>query len=447
MADELLMGSIFLCLALLLRIWNNPLSGWSWSLLLGVCLGFGYLCKAAMFPLAPILIVALAFAPEMRSPRVRVSRVALAFLGFALVAAPWIGCLHYKYGRLTFSDSGRINLLWWVSRTVPAMQMQPLDRALGKPDHALRVLMEAPTVYEFDQPISGTYPPWKDPAWWLSGVEPGFDLVGHLRQFTQSCVKLYHIAFHPVFGSFLVLLIAIALEQRYRGGVLRFTLRGDAFRATWLLTVFSIAGLLMYAVLLVEKNYVAVFLLTFSAAWLCVLTLVFRPFSERLKVIISTVVLVFTYAFLPEFVKSAWLCLPAKVAGMATTLQPDRRLQEALELRRLGLEPGTRVGVVGNYFLGYWARLCRVHIVAEVPNNQIPLLRDPKRFRCALAAFRDAGAEFVIVTVPGAPGKEHGAIAIGDIQLLDLRRSALNYYRVDGVISVQEHTRPFANQG
>ena len=157
----------------MLRIWNQPASGWSWSVILGLGLGFGYLCKAIFFPLAWLLIAAIPFAPGVPFRRVGLPRMVLTMAAFLLVACPWIACLYHKYGRLTFSDSGRLNVIWWVNRSLPLFDVVWTDPALGKPDHTLRRILDDPIAYEYGQPVSGTYPPFKDPAWWMSGARRG----------------------------------------------------------------------------------------------------------------------------------------------------------------------------------------------------------------------------------------------------------------------------------
>ena len=102
-----------------------------------------------------------------------------------------------------------------------------------------------------------------------------------MGQFKTETRKLIKIAFHPLFLSFVLLMIAIALVELFRGGIHWRAFRAPAFRATWLLTVYSAAGLLMYSIILVGETYVAVFLLIFSVAWLCGLTLVFPDVLPR----------------------------------------------------------------------------------------------------------------------------------------------------------------------
>jgi hypothetical protein len=436
LADELLMGSIFLCLALLLRIWNNPTAGWPGSFLLGVCLGFGYLCKAIFFPLAGILILALFLAPCLLRTRVRFARLVLTLVGFVLVAGPWVGCLHYKYGRLTFSDSGRLNVIWWVNRALPPMSVLWTNPALGTPDHALRRVREQPAVYEFDRPISGTFPPWKDPAWWLSGAQPSVDLRGHWRQLKSETTKLSGIAAHPLGQCLFYLLLALAVEHLYRGKTQWPSLHGHAFRAIWLLLAYSVAGLFLYAILLVEPGYVAVFLLIFSIACLYGATLVFPlVLPDRLKFIVPTLAIVFAFVFLPGSAKSVWLCLPPRVSGAAASELPDRRqrdvyrLEVAQELQRHGLVPGTRVAIMGNWAAYHWARLCGVHIVADIPTDELPHLTSPDQLQRALDTFRRAGAEVAVVSVAEIPVKDCGGLELADgrLRLVDLRKTTSDF--------------------
>ena len=79
----------------------------------------------------------------------------------------------------------------------------------------------------------------------------------------------------------------------------------------------------------------------------------------------------------------------------------------AEELRRIGIRPGDKVGIIGNGFFAYWARLARVRLVAELPFTSIPAFAaaDARTREQVLHAFRRAGARLIVGTgFEGDPG-------------------------------------------
>jgi len=184
----------------------------------------------------------------------------------------------------------------------------------------------------------------------------------------------------------------------------------------------------MYSLILVSRTYVAAFLLIFSVAWLCGFTLVLPlVLPERLKAVVPTMTIVFVLAFLPGLARDVWDCLPPGVAGEETEPPSYHDLRVAQELRERGLEPGTRVALWGDpmrFEHFYWARLCGVHIVAELAHAPMPAVHDLVRFQRFLDAVRQAGAEYVVLSPKQVHATGYGGIPIdnGDIRLIDLRK-------------------------
>jgi hypothetical protein len=314
------------------------------------------------------------------------------------------------------------------------MEVYWTNPALGTPDHALRPVLENPSVYNFDRPISGTYPPWKDPSWWLSGAQAHLRLADVWARFKTESRALARIALlNPLYPSLLFLCLASAGVHLFRGKIQLPTLRGAAFRILWFLTLYSVAGLTAYVILVVSPQYVAVFLMILAVAWLSWLTLILPFVLPRwLPIVVPIATLIFAISFLPGLARASWLCLPPAVVGTNANNLFDLGQREiysvevAHELQRNGVKPGSRVALLGSLAAEYWGLLCRVHFVADVPQNQMHLLEEREQFRRALDAFRRAGAEFVVVTVNQVPamGSDGIEIANGSLRLIDLRKSA-----------------------
>jgi hypothetical protein len=100
--ETLMAGFLYLASGLLLQTWARPQS-FSRFVLLGAVLGFGYLAKAPMFPLAFVFFAAawiLAGGWKRATPRVLV-----ALLAFLAVSGPWVMALSHAKGRFMFGDS------------------------------------------------------------------------------------------------------------------------------------------------------------------------------------------------------------------------------------------------------------------------------------------------------------------------------------------------------
>jgi hypothetical protein len=171
--DMAVAAFVYLAAGLILRI-NCGSASWRTFALLGIVLGFGYLTKAAMFPLAFVFLGASLVAN--RNWRRTGPLVLLALLLFLAVSAPFVSALTERKGRLTFGDSGKLNYAWFVNGVTWHVHWQGNDDGSGAPVHPTRKLHDMPAIYEFVTPIGGTYPPWYDPAYWYEGVKLDFDL-------------------------------------------------------------------------------------------------------------------------------------------------------------------------------------------------------------------------------------------------------------------------------
>ncbi len=149
----------------------------------GLC-GAAYLSKAAMFPIGCGMLAILLFSG--RISRRRVLGVLLAGVMFAVVSLPYVAALSKQKGRLTFGDSGRLAYASMVNPNVPQKHWQGDPPEGGIPKHTTRQLLDRPPVFEFAEPVGGTYPPWYDPSYWNEGAHGTFRLRAQIRVLVQS---------------------------------------------------------------------------------------------------------------------------------------------------------------------------------------------------------------------------------------------------------------------
>ncbi|MEK7085207.1 MAG: hypothetical protein AAB904_01620, partial [Patescibacteria group bacterium] len=113
--DMLLAGFLYLAVGLLLSI--REAATRTNYILLGAVLGISYLARAPMFLLAPLFIAESAFFGVERKKSVL--NAALAFAMFLAVSLPFVSALSLQKGRITFSDSGRLNYAWHINTSIP----------------------------------------------------------------------------------------------------------------------------------------------------------------------------------------------------------------------------------------------------------------------------------------------------------------------------------------
>jgi hypothetical protein len=106
-----------------------------------------YLAKGVGFPVALVVCAGMAALWWSHGPasRAHLTRsLLLTFLGFSLLAAPWVAILSAKYGQFTFSTGGRLNHAMVGPSDV--RRFYPLDRGLHRPDPGRVTFWEDPQV-------------------------------------------------------------------------------------------------------------------------------------------------------------------------------------------------------------------------------------------------------------------------------------------------------------
>ncbi len=315
----------------------------------GALCGAAYLSKAAMFPVGIGLVAVLLFSGKMSKRRV--SGVLLACLFFAIVSLPYVSALSKQKGRLTFGDSGKLAYASMVSPGVPQKHWQGTPTEGGTPKHTTRQLLEHPPVFEFAEPVGGTYPPWYDPSYWNDGAHGNFRLRSQIRVLAQSARNYMKM---------------LERELGLLAGVFVFILWGgrptrSAIVSNWPLLAAAGLSLCAYSVVLVRSRYVGG---SFVLLFIAILASVRLPKNTQTAALAKYVALgvVGTILF-------SVLGRVAETAYMANTVYayalPKDDLIAAEGLQRLGLRAGEPVATIGDGTVSYWARLGRFKIVAE----------------------------------------------------------------------------------
>lgn len=380
--DIMVAGVACLATALLLRIYRGK-GTWLLFPSLGLLLGVGYLAKAALFPLS-FVFLASAFllsgvTKEFYSKAL--ARSALALVVFLAFASPLVIPLSKEKHRATFGDAGRLNYARYVGGA-PILHWQGGPAGTGIPAHPTRRVFTDPPIYEFAQPIAGSYPPWYDPSYWYQGIRPHFSCKGQLWVLFRSAnlyLKLLSRS-GALYVVFLVLIVQVGREGKWDWGGRRISL-------VWLP---SVAALAMYSLVLVEQRYVSPFVLMLLL-WVLTSARFSANKAEALgKRTAPVVILALALAV-------AW----PVARDLRDTLanRPDEPWEVAVGLHEMGIPPGTRVGTIGTGLGAYWAHLTGVKIIAEVPENDQKSFwaADSARKEEALRKFSELGAKAVVM--------------------------------------------------
>jgi hypothetical protein len=349
--DLAVLACVCLAAGMLLRL-SGRAALWKF-VVFGLILALGYWLKAVVFPLG-FVILATSF--WWRRSRAGWGRgMAVAALAFLCACAPLISLLSHQKGRFTFGDSGKLNYAWFVSPRTFWRNWQGEEDVAGSgiPVHPTRRLLQHPPLFEFDGPVAGTYPPWVDPSYWNEGLQGHFKLGPQMEVLASTIPSEARLLFRSR-PELVVGVIVLALLSGHLWLV--------GLRELWSLVVVSLAGLGIYLPILEHDRHLGGFVL-----------LLFLPLiaAGRLRLDLQKVggyvaVAVFLVMALgtADYTVRVATHHPA-IAGSV----PDSTAQDlvaAEELRRMGAQPGDRVAVIGDAASAYWARLAKLHIVAEI---------------------------------------------------------------------------------
>jgi hypothetical protein len=357
--------------------------------LFGVLAGLAYLAKSIMFPLGFGFMAILLFSGRLSKRRV--FGVLLSFGLFILVCAPFIFALTKAKGRLTFGDTGKLAYAALVSPRSPQRNWQGEPAGSGIPLHPTRKLLDNPPVFEFGEPIRGTYPLWDDSSYWNEGVRPRFVLSSQLRVLMDSGFA---------YGKLLL------GESGLLAGILIFLFLGGkptrrAIASNWPLLAAAGLSIAAYSLVLVQTRYLGASL---ALLWVTLFAGVRLPKEQGSETVAKGVAAAVAITIL--------LSVAAYIANTAhATLSPGanpspiEQVRAAVGLENMGLRMGDNVAVIGSGLTDHWARLARLRIVAEVSygdwTNAGPFwASSPERRNAAYECLSHTGAKGVVAWDP-----------------------------------------------
>lgn len=358
--DMLVAAFVYLAAGLVLQIHLHS-QHWFNFILLGAVLGLGYLSKAAMLPLAFVFLVVSLF--SVSNPLKVLPKVLAALLVFTVLTSPFVVAISTMKGRLTFSDSGKLNYAWLVTLQVkPYRFWQGNEPGSGIPEHPPRQIFENPEVFEFGTPLEVTYPPWHDPSYWYEGIKPEFNFIRQIKVLAVNIFFYYQLFIGSLIFAYLILVFV--------GG--KFWLSVKDLVNNWRLIIPAVAGLAIYMIAIdmpasfMQTRYIAPFIVLLFAG---VFSSVRLPDSQESKRLIAgmtlaTFLIVVSNQLFYQSAKNLWT--------VVTNSEQHIEWQVADSLNQLGVHSGEKVAILGAYYHPYyhWARLARVKIVAEIVDEK-----------------------------------------------------------------------------
>ena len=409
--DMLMAALVFLAAGLITRIRSGE-AGWRLFLGLGLILGLGYLSKTFMFSMA-LVFVGTAWLVQGHSWRSFYTTLLAAGV-FLLISLPFILLISNKVERFTIGEAGTVTYVRYVNG-IPFPHWQGDSQRGVIPAHPSRIVHQDPPVYEFGEPIGGTYPISMDPSYWYEGIQPRFDVEGLLSRLFASALVYMELFLQKQGILFACVLALYMMGQRSKQSFYTVLQR-------WALVIPAVVAFGLYGTVLVEGRYVGVFIVVF---WMDILSNIRLPNTENNGSWLRTLGMIACLGLLTNIIlfnldgfKRLNPSMNAAFAERASS--PARPLAVAQELQKLGIKPGDRVGVVGYAYDSFWARLARVKIVAEmIEEDAVDLWRGDQALRqSVLQSFAETGADAVVAEyVPD------------DVQLEDWHRVGnSNYY-------------------
>ena len=337
--DMMLAAIGFAAAALFTRIQSGRASVSAFALF-GLLLGVAALTKSFMFSVAIVMILTSAVAARKVSGAFK--RHVISAIVFGIIVVPQLAAVSMQLGRPAFSDSARI---------VYALKVNRIAKFWIGPH--VRVLSENPRALEYPiDKANRTYPLWDEPSFWYNGAPVRFDLADQIRATARNL--------KTDLGITLKILVPLMVAIFFRD-------RRSRMRNTHLAIV-ALMVLGAYALLFSEARLIGFWLAVLVVSILTGITFPTEGSRPRMGV-----------AFVHVISVIAVISFVTYVFDQSLDSRPDRgfgarhlQLDVANRLREIGIQPGSRVAIVGDESDVYWARLARVQAGIQIPLPDAP---------------------------------------------------------------------------
>lgn len=345
--DTLVTCFVYLSFGYIIRIfilYNKRMN----YVLLSVFLCLGYFTKAVIFPFGIILYVLLFLFYKKNNLKF----IFISFGIFIIISGSWIFLLSKSKGYFTISDAGKLNYAWCVNHVKPPLvHWQGEKDSDSFPKHSTRIIYHNPDIYEFTNPVSGSYPPFYDPSYWHEGLKIKFDLNQQMIAIKSSVVMYLRYSWILLLTA--ILMIIITLNKKGRSGHKSF------FTSNFYLFLAAFSGLLMYLLINVETRYVASFLLT--AFILIFFSVIIALYKQNYKAAIFFASLICAFIIVKESME-----IYKDTRNLFEYTKENPQCKVAEYLKENNMHSGDIVADVLNGCNNYWAWLAGVKIGFDI---------------------------------------------------------------------------------
>lgn len=406
--DMLMATFLYLAAGLVTEI-RTESQHWLTFLSLGFVLGLGYLTKTFMLSISLFIFFLLLFLPRLSWKSI--GRTILASSSFLLVCLPFILLISNKLGKLSYGEAGTVTYMRYVYG-IPFPHFQGDESQGIRLSHPSRLINQAPNIYEFSEPIGGTYPIGMDPSYWYDGIEMRINANNQLARFYLSLLFYFDIFFLKQ-----GVLVACVVALLVKSSCLKISF--TEFIGKWALSLSAFLALGLYSLVLVSGRYIGVFIMLF---WSDILANIRIPNERKNKQWIDALCLIAVAGLLINvllFNLDGIVRLNPAIqseVGEQMIDKPAPPLEVAQELRRLDIRPGDKVSVIGYGFDSFWARLARVKIVSEMLADQAKILwnGDEVMRQNVLEKFYSTGSKVVVAENVPAFVEMNGWFQVGN---------------------------------
>lgn len=347
--DLLAHGLLFLAMsrALAIQAGSNKTKDF---VILGITLGVAYYAKSVMFPLSLFLYVSLL----LRNTLGRLPKLIMALAITTFISLPLMVAVSRAEGAVTFSPTAKLNYYWMVQQGLTPPHATGDDEERQHLLHPTRKIFSQPDAYEFRYEQSCTYPPHFDPSYWYRGARVQLMPDRLLSVYSLNMIALIELFIAPL--AMLCVFLAFIYKRKY------LTTDSVLFNAPlFLISLVTCFGTPLAVFIIFEhtNRY-------FQSA--CLLIFVGFFSSLRLnateignKALRWTTILMCIFCIGNAIVRE----VGDVVKALSPASYPYAEVMK--DLQAAGLHGGDNVARLGDKEMEVWARQCRLHVVADIP--------------------------------------------------------------------------------